>query len=180
MISNRSCRTCGKYTPHRTLYVRSRVGKARTWREVMAVCMSCRTPYHIMRGVYKAVKYTDEEKFNAILREAAAGLDFELLHKRLAETGQQYTDNGLMDVLNYLKQHGFISEDEKDYTVEIVSGISARSGLKNLADCSSCSQANSVVSLYSSYKHKLVAVGTLCIRCNQVDLGGLPDETLWP
>ncbi|MDG6933684.1 MAG: hypothetical protein JRN68_03200 [Nitrososphaerota archaeon] len=162
--------------PHRTLYVRSRIGKARTWREVLIVCMNCRSPGHITRSVYKAVKYTNEEKFDAILREAAAGLDFETLHKRLAETGRQYTDNSLMDALNYLKQHSFIGEDEKDYTAEVVAGISGRGGLKNLGQCSACGKANSVISLYSSYQHKLVAVGALCIKCGHIDIGGLPDE----
>ncbi|MDG6989589.1 MAG: hypothetical protein JRN21_09780 [Nitrososphaerota archaeon] len=129
-----------------------------------------------MRSVYKAAKYTNDEKFDAVLREAASGLDFETLHRRLTETGKEYTDNGLTDVLNYLMQHGFMSEETKDYTTEIITGISGRSELKNLASCSACGKANSVISLYSSYHHKLLAVGSLCISCGDIDQSSMHDE----
>lgn len=171
MLPKAFCATCQAYTPHRTLYIRSWVGAARTWKEVFLACTQCKEPYHIKRATYKAAKYTGEERFDQILRQAASPIDAGLLRRRLDETGQHYTETALLDSLAYLNQNGYITIEEKDHTDEVLQQVEVT---KNFALCNSCGK-KSAVTLYSMRNRKFVSVGTICIACKSVALA-LPEE----
>ena len=190
-LRTRLCPKCNEYTPHRTLYVKTRSGGKQRWLQIFWACERCGALNHIILPAYKLEQAsfplpgTLAVAVVSVLQEEGE-LDFDELimnlRRRLIPGVRHVFNSEVGLVLEFLKGRGVVAQSTEDRTGRVIELLKAKpTSSYRLGPCPIESNHSAtkgiLVSLYAQKQTgrvpstRLIPSGVFCPQCQFHSMG---------